>query len=85
MIQTMLMLAITMNDHQIHFMMTQIPFNPTVLMALQVISTLVILISMSSRMLHYRPNSTLALWHFEHLISLDLAQIYHQKLAAMRS
>jgi len=85
MIQTMLMLAITMNDHQIHFMTTQIPFNPTVLMALQVISTLVILISMSSRMLHYRPNSTLALWHFEHLISLDLAQIYHQKLAAMRS
>ena len=67
-IQMMPMSAVITNDHQLHFVMTQTPFNPTAPMALrlQVISTLTILTSMSSRMLCYRPNSMPVLWHFEH-------------------
>ena len=81
----MSMSAITMNDHQLHFMMTQVPFNLIAPIALQVISTLGILTSMSSGMLRYRPNSMLMLWHSKLSINLNLAQIHCQKLAAMRS
>ena len=67
-IQTMPMSAVITNNHQLHFMTTRTPFNPTAPMALRprVISTLTILTSMNSRMLCYRPNSMPALWHFKH-------------------
>ena len=52
------MSAVITNDHQLHFVTTWTPFNLTAPMALrlQVISTLTILTSISSRMLRYRPN-----------------------------
>jgi hypothetical protein len=79
------MSAITMNNLQVHFTTTRIPFNLrlTVLMTLLVLLTLVTSTNTSSRMLHYRLNGILALWQFKHSIGLDLTQLRHQQLVAM--
>jgi hypothetical protein len=50
-------------------MMTQIPFNPTMLMTLRV--SKVTIVSICSRMLHYGPNGMLVIWQFKHSIGLN--------------